>query len=278
MTFTGLKILRPLNILISAIAVVVGLNLSKVSILSKNGLLSILIIGLLTAFANVLNDYFDRELDQIAHPSRPLVKRDLSENAAIIISGLMAFLALIASYFLNLAALIYTVFLVVLIYLYNRKLKGVPLLGNLTVSFVATSVFLFIGTFTLDLKPLIFPSLFAFVFHLGREIIKDLEDMKADGIFGFKTLPQVLGETKTLVFARFSILLLIAVSISPVIFKLYGWPYILIVFFGMDVPLLYNFYVLVINTGEKNRIDYGKLSTILKLTVFPALLGLFFGG
>jgi len=277
-TLKGFLIFRPLNVFISSIAVLVALKLSKVTFFSKNGLMSLVVIALLTAFANVSNDYFDFELDRVGHPKRPLVRGDLSLREAMTFSAITALIALLVSLLLGWAALIFTLFLLLLIYFYNRKLKSIPLLGNLTVSFVGACPFLFLWVTTFDIKPLIFPAIFAFTFHMGREIVKDLEDFGADRVFGLRTLPLVLGEAKTLVVATMLLILLIVVSISPFFLKLYGLPYTILVFFGMDIPLLYNLFALIGKRREKEQVDYRKVSRVLKLTIFPALLGLYLGG
>ncbi len=278
MSIRGLKIIRPLNVAIATLAVIISLRLSDESLLTKEAIFSLIVIALLTGFANSLNDYYDVEMDMVGHPDRPLVKGYLSRGAALLISVSLCILAFVGSIFINYQALALTLLLILAIYVYNKRLKSLPFIGNLTVSVVASTPFLFIFTYTRYAKPLIFPFIFSLVFHIGRELIKDLEDMKSDRLFELKTLPNIIGEKGANFLAAAFHVLLILVSLSPVILGFYGNLYLIVVLFGMDVPLLYNLFSLLSGARHMDRKKYNRISRLLKITILPAFLGLYFGG
>ncbi|MGH8016481.1 MAG: UbiA family prenyltransferase, partial [Candidatus Zixiibacteriota bacterium] len=91
-------------------------------------------------------------------------------------------------------------------------------------------------TFTLP-GPLI-PATFAFLFHLAREIVKDVEDIEGDRLHGVKTLPQIVGVSRAIltalgVFFFFSIL-----SFVPVFQGWFGRAYEIIALYLIDLPTL----------------------------------------
>jgi len=69
------SVIRPGNVLISAVAVligaVVGAGIGILWPLSVTLLLAAIVAALFTAAGNALNDYFDAETDARNHPERP---------------------------------------------------------------------------------------------------------------------------------------------------------------------------------------------------------------
>ena len=65
------------------------------------------------------------------------------------------------------------------------------------------------------------------LFHIGREIVKDIEDIDGDRIRGEHTLPLRWGRTQAGVLAGFVYLLLIASTWIPFFSGLYGARYAL---------------------------------------------------
>ena len=88
-----------------------------------------------------------------------------------------------------------------LIIIYSLRLKGTPLLGNITVAVILGLTFIFCGLAFNKLGPMVIPAILAFGLTLVRELIKDIADVEGDNSAGLKTLPLVIGKNKAITFA-----------------------------------------------------------------------------
>ena len=200
---------RPLNCLITFVSVLTGGWIASYTI-SEPLILAALSAALITGGGNTLNDLYGITADQINKPHRPLPSGRLSlfsarlETGALLISGL-----LLATQIPHPGLAIASIAIASLI-LYNAYLKGVPLIGNLTVSALGGLAFLYGGAAVQDTSAPILIATFAGLFHLGREILKDLEDRVGDRHLSGSTIPIAWGQTQAriLITATFSILII----------------------------------------------------------------------
>ncbi|MDI6720989.1 MAG: UbiA family prenyltransferase, partial [Candidatus Aenigmarchaeota archaeon] len=88
-----IKIIRPVNCVMAAIAVWLG------SIVAGSGILpgQNILYGMLSAFficgaGMIANDYFDIEIDKINKPKRPLASGSVSKHFAILYAALFFFI------------------------------------------------------------------------------------------------------------------------------------------------------------------------------------------
>ena len=194
-----IEILRPGNALMGAIAIIL------VAIIDKSFTIPIILamfaVFFETAAGNVINDYFDYNIDLINKPERPIPSGRISLKAGRNYGYLQFLLGTICGFLISYLTNNWIPFGIVLIadvilYLYAYKLKTTPLLGNLTVGFMTGFGFIF-GGFTLNNPTIITTSLylgfFAFVMTTAREITKDIEDMEGDKAEGAKTFPILYG-------------------------------------------------------------------------------------
>ena len=212
-----IALLRPLNVLMFLGGVLLGgLLEGELSALTHPELwIAALSATLIGGAANALNDYFDRETDRINHPHRPLPAGDLPPAAALrgslcgFTGGVL--LALLLSP-LHVAIAVAAILVLVL---YNRWLKHLPLIGNIIVALtVATS--LLYGAFVISPSTRAsFAALFAFLVMLAREMVKDVEDLPGDLAAHTRTLPALLGPRRTLQLARTIIILTLFLSVLP---------------------------------------------------------------
>ncbi|MGC8497625.1 MAG: UbiA family prenyltransferase [Thermoplasmata archaeon] len=234
-----IKIIRPINCLMSGISILVvaiilyGLNFY---IHFQLILIGFAITFLVTAGGNIINDYYDAELDKINHPKRPipsgLIKRSTARNMAIYIF----IAAFIISIFTNYLAIIITVIAILLLYSYEYKLKNAGISGNVVISLLVMALFIFAGVLFDKVYIITFFALMAFFSNLGREIIKDVEDVKGD--INRKTLPKKIGIRNSNIIALG--LLIVAVSISPIPYALgFLKVYYLIIVIIADIIFLY---------------------------------------
>jgi geranylgeranylglycerol-phosphate geranylgeranyltransferase len=266
------KITRPLNNLITFISVWVG---SFVGIDSGFFSWKIIIGGLaaacISAGGYVINDYFDIEIDKINRPERPLAAGLILPYQAITWSLLLFAAGLFLSWFLNLHCFAISCIAVASLLLYSYKLKRMVLAGNLMVSIIAALVFIFGGAIVNNIVPATLPAAFAFLFHFGREIIKDLEDMRGDQAVNAKTLPIVAGEKVSHWAITVIFVLLVAVTLLPYVTQVYGKYYFYTVFFGVDI-IIVSLIFLVWDTK-----NYARASRILKWDMLVGLAAICLG-
>jgi len=109
--------------------------------------------------------------------------------------------------------------------LYSVVWKGVPLLGNVAVAVVASTPFLMGGLSQGDRLSAGVPCGLAFLVHLAREIVKDVEDVEGDEAAGIRTFAVRRGAGAGLLVARGVLLALIGLAALPFAFGVYGWGY-----------------------------------------------------
>lgn len=181
-----------------------------------------------TAYGNILNDIHDQRVDRVAHPHRPLpsgrATRMAAWNLALLLwLGTIVLAALVGVHFLLL-----TVILLALLFAYERRLKAHGLIGNLAVAVAAGALFP-LGALafpTPDFQvPLLLGLLAAFA-HLGRELLKDAEDVSADRAFRH-TFAVTNGPEAAARLGGLFLLSGVLVSPLPHIFADWGWRFLL---------------------------------------------------
>ena len=196
---------------------------------------------LLTAFAaaalvaaggNTINDYFDRKIDRINRPERPIPSGRITAPEALRVAQTLFVLGIMISAFLNVYCVLLASLNSLVLALYTWGLKRRGLVGNLLIGYLVGSTFLFGGLATniLAIGPL--PSellvlvLMAALSTVGRELIKAIEDMRGDRKLGFKTFPLRYGAGKAAVLAIGFIGAAIALSPLPYTLGIFGWHYL----------------------------------------------------
>jgi geranylgeranylglycerol-phosphate geranylgeranyltransferase len=220
-------------------AMLAGWTLSPVfSVLLGFAVALLLEIG---AFA--LNDYIDYKADKInKRTDRPIVRGDVSRDAALLI-GVGGFLAanVLSLYYLQnnpeafLLILLFSVFSL----LYNYWLKRFALIGNVFIGLTMAIPFVFGGLMLRNVNDAIaILAGIAFIIGLGREIMKDIEDIEGDRKVGAKTLPLVVGVRKSV----YSVVICYAAGIALSIIPFFSFFASKPVYFGIfvaDAMLLY---------------------------------------
>ncbi|MDE2997759.1 MAG: geranylgeranylglycerol-phosphate geranylgeranyltransferase [Gemmatimonadota bacterium] len=224
----GFQITRPQNCLITLASVLMGGWLG-VHALPVPLWIAAFSAAAVMAGANALNDLWDLETDRVNHPHRPLPSNRLSPRAAAVECVVLMALGLGLSLFLPPEAIATAVFACGCLVAYNRRLKHVPLAGNLAVSLLCGLAFFYGGFAAGAAVPAAVPALFATLYHLGREILKDAQDIPGDRIAPGGTLPLSWGSASSCRLAAGVYGLLILLTPVPYIFGLYGLPYLILV-------------------------------------------------
>ena len=224
-TAAAVSLTRPVNCGLTAASALVGALSSGVRPLPAAALVAAAATAFIAAAGNAFNDVMDVEIDRINRPSRPLPAGRLSRSHALWVAGGAAgagvALAFAVSGRHGLAAAAVTLLLV----LYSSRLKRTVLSGNLLVAGVAATVFPFGATAAGAWGRSWVPAGLAFLFHLGREILKDMEDVAGDRAGNANTLAvrRGLGPARRL--ASGLLLVLTGFALLPWAAGLYGAAY-----------------------------------------------------
>jgi geranylgeranylglycerol-phosphate geranylgeranyltransferase len=184
-----------------------------------------------TGAGNAVNDYFDREIDRINRPDRPIPRGAVSDRGALAFSVALFLGAVAAALALPVEAIAIAVVNLVALVAYTELFKGLPGVGNAVVAYLTGSTFLFgaaaVGD-PLDARVLVLFGLAAMA-TLTREVVKDVEDLEGDRREGLRTLPIVVGERPALWFGVAVMVLASVASAVPYVTGAFGLPYLVLV-------------------------------------------------
>ncbi len=231
---------------------------------------------LLTAGGNAINDYYDQDIDAINKPKRPIPSKRVSAEMVLGYSFLLFTFGFLMSLFLPFLAILITVFNIWLLWYYASHLKQAGFVGNLSVAYLSASTFLFAAAVVGNTNGWIIGialAVCAMLVSLGREIAKDMEDVKGDLSGGAKTLPMVLGMKKSAIVAGAFLIVVVLLSYVPYFLGLFMWTYIPIITLA-DIIFLYS----TIKIFKKpNARTAAKVQKLLKMGMFIALLAFILG-
>ena len=172
---------------------------------------------MITAAGNVINDFFDAEIDTINRPDRPIPSGAVSRGAARGFAVTLFLAGILVSFFTNSICISIAIINSLLLVAYAAKLKSTPLIGNIVVAYLSASIFLFGGALNgIDGLVRIIPiAAITFFAMLSRELLKDAEDVEGDREGGADTMPIRIGIKKTSDIALISAVLAVAASFIP---------------------------------------------------------------
>ncbi|MEN7550406.1 geranylgeranylglycerol-phosphate geranylgeranyltransferase [Rapidithrix thailandica] len=172
---------------------------------------------LIAAAGYLINDYYDIETDLINKPDKVVIGKSLSARTALKGFVILNTLGILSGF--GAATVVGWVngWLAVVLWAYSKRLKGIPLLGNLIVAGATSEAVLILAPFFQTSEHLIYIfTAFSFFLNLIREIVKDLEDREGDLQQHWNTLPLQIGEART----KYLVYGVLAGFISFVVFEL----------------------------------------------------------
>ncbi|MBN1150226.1 UbiA family prenyltransferase [candidate division WOR-3 bacterium] len=269
--FPFIQITRPLNLLIVESAVYLGFFISSGSYrVSLKDILLFLPISLSAAAGYCLNDLTDLEEDRLNRPNRVLVKKIISKKTCVIFLSALVLISLSVSLFKPIL-LLTNILILFFVLIYDFYLKKTPLAGNVLTSCLGSSPVLW-GSLVpqkTDLSPALCVFFLAFLLHLNRETVKDIEDYKGDLAAGKNTTAVFLG----LKYSRFLVVIfhfiLFACAIL-VFIKLFGFSPKTFVF---SSPLFFFIFTSLVSSIKSK---FTLSSLFLRLSMASAVACLFF--
>jgi len=261
------EITRPHNCTLAGIVGVLGAIVATGDFPGwGKALLIFLVVTLGCAGGNVINDYFDYEIDRVNRPERPLprgaIKKKTALWYAIALMGAGLILAiLINAYAFCLAGIAYTAMV-----LYAWKLKPMPFIGNLLVAGLTGATPLY-GAMAVEKLGLAgYLAVCAFLVNVSREVVKDIEDVEGDLKEGARTLPIVWGRKKAALVAVVFALLTVIASFLPVRAGV-GLGYYSMV--PVDLMILYAAFLIA---RDQSRGTAHRAQKLLKMSMFLAVM------
>ena len=264
-----IKLLRPLNIAVAAFAVLVSAYI--LGVYEQYFILTCVVIVVIAynGAANAFNDYCDYEIDLINRPNRPLSRGMITSFQALSFAVILFAIGSVTAFQLPFYARLTAVGVAMpLIIIYSMRLKGTPLLGNISVAMTLGLTFVFCGLSFNKLGPMIMPAILAFGLTLVRELIKDIADVEGDNSAGLKTLPLVIGKKKAITVAMIKAVLIGLVSLIPYYLNIYGNYYLILLIIGVEIPLA----IVVVLFMKSPSISTARQSE--KLLKFSTIIGL----
>ena len=314
MLFALFKMIRPVNVVIAMVTLAIGYYLLGVLPLQEIGtfveiahcetvdiseavyveniswltlILQALGFAFAIGFANIQNDIWDLETDKLNRPERPLVNGKISVSAAqkvwivLLVLSLLCGLADSLITKTGFTSAIFFVLLDTLLIAYNKKLKHIPLLKNMTVALLCATpliLCLFYPTGIPETEDLtwtpadkigfLYPAMmFAFLLTTAREIYKDLEDEIGDLKAGIITFPLIAGAPTARRLAGFICIFCWALLPLPVVQGFYPTLFLIIT----AAVLTPTFATILIFAHKKN---YRRAQKLVKVAMFAGLVAL----
>ena len=274
-----IEILRPGNALMGAISIVLVALIDKTFTIPV--ILAMIAVFFETAAGNVINDYFDYNIDLINKPERPIPSGRISLKNWRNYGYLLFLAGTICGFLISYITNNWIPFAIVLLadivlYLYAYKLKSTPLIGNLTVGFMTGFGFVF-GGFSINNPDIIMTSIylgfFAFVMTTAREIVKDIEDMEGDKADGARTLPILIGAKKPAILS--AILIIVDSALCPLLYfyNIFGMLYLPVI----TIAVILFLYCAITILKSQERATAAKVSKYLKIGILIAFISFVFG-
>lgn len=184
---------------------------------------------LATGGGNAINDYFDREIDAINRPERPIPRGAVSPSVALGFSLFLFAVAVGLTLLLPILAIVIAVVNLLALIAYTEVFKGLPGIGNALVAYLTGSTFLYGGAAVGgDLETVLILFVLAAGATMAREIVKDVEDIEGDREEGLNTLPIAVGERSALLIAAAFVVFAVVVSPLPYLLGTFGAIYLLL--------------------------------------------------
>ncbi|MDD1685560.1 geranylgeranylglycerol-phosphate geranylgeranyltransferase [Methanoregula sp.] len=266
-----LKITRPANAVMAGVASVVAYLIATGTLIPAVILL-LVVVTLITAAGNVINDYYDAEIDAVNRADRPIPSGQISRNAALWYAIFLFAAGIAVSVFTNPICIGFAIVNSLLLAFYAARLKSMPVVGNVAVAYLSGSMFLFGGAFTgidglIHLTPL---AVMTFLAMMARELLKDAEDVEGDAAGGASTLPIRIGVKKTAQCAFVFVLLSACASTVP--FLVWGWGIPYLVMIGMVDLILIVAAFRALHCDSPSCIRESGASSALKYSMFASLI------
>ncbi|HYB83820.1 MAG TPA: UbiA family prenyltransferase [archaeon] len=247
-----LAMMRLPNCIMIGFAVIVGEFISSQVVPARAAFYGFGAGFLLLAASMILNDYFDREIDAINEPSRPLPSGSVQSSEALSFALILAALGLLSAASTGTPTLILAIISLLIMISYNARVKQTGFLGNVFVSLNVAIPFIY-GGFAVG-KPtwtLAIFALLAFLSSVGREIVKGITDVPGDKSRGVRSVAATKGNSTAAKYGSVFFLSAVALSAVPLLLGLVSYLYVPLVAI-CDVGFVLTTYSILSNSSPRS--------------------------
>ncbi|MCW4024404.1 MAG: UbiA family prenyltransferase [Candidatus Bathyarchaeota archaeon] len=240
-------------------------------------------MAFITSAGFAINDYFDRESDAVIKPKRPIPSGALSLTQVMAVSGVLFAVGLVLAFLINWLsfAIIAVDSVLLLIYSYMVKRKS-GFIANVLVGILTGTAFLYGQATVSNTISIISFTLYPIAFGtIGGNVLRDVLSVEGDTKVGYPTLPQKIGNIKSIKVAAIFFLLTGLLAPLPSIpffadhFTIYYLPCILL----WSVLLIYASVRLITSASTLQSVrKYERIVTMSMILlpialIFEAVLG-----
>lgn len=221
-------ILRPLNGVMSAIAVLIGAFVAGGPIGTPvyMGMISVFLIS---GAGMVINDFYDIEIDKINKPDRPIPSGKIREQTALFYAAVLFIAGIALAYFINIETMFTAIIASALLLAYAAQLKKTMLMGNVLVSAMVALTFIYGGMIFHNYVIMLPVALLAFLSNMAREIYKTIDDALGDQKYQVNSVSIRLGVMQARLLANIFTVSAVIFSFLPYFLGLFGQIYLFFV-------------------------------------------------
>lgn len=265
--------MRPLNCLLAGLAVLIGAIVAGGGELPYAAGAAFAAATLIGGAGNAVNDYFDRDIDAINRPYRPIPSGRLNAKTAVTLGSCLFGAGVVLAALINPPCLALAALNSAVLFTYSAEIKRRGLAGNLTIGYLVGSTFLFGGLAVGKISVVGILAFMAALSTVGRELIKGIEDMRGDQKLGLKTFPLRHGADKAAALAAIFITAAMVLSPLPYMFLGFGQVYLAIVTLSVVTFAV----AIVIVLGNHKPRKAGQASLLCKIAMGLGLLAFLVG-
>ena len=204
--------------------------------------------------ANISNDYFDREVDRVNQPGRPLPSARVSVAELWTLSLFFAAVGLAAAALLEWRVLALSAVALGVATLYNIKLKELGLLGNLSVAFCVSMTVVIGGAAVGVINGIVLTfAALAALFDLGEEIASGAMDIEGDQLRSSRSIAKRKGKDYALSLSTGIFALFILLTLMPFLMGWLGHSYLRLILAADILMSYFSCQLLGSNTIEEGR-------------------------
>jgi geranylgeranylglycerol-phosphate geranylgeranyltransferase len=156
-------------------------------------------MSMITSAGFAVNDYFDRESDAVIKPKRPIPAGALSLKQVVAIAGILFALGLIFAVLINPLSFVILMVDSVLLLVYSAFVKRKSgFAANVLVGLLVGTAFIYGEAVVSNTVSVIALSLYPIACGtIGGNVLRDILSFEGDAKIGYPTLPQTVGNSKS---------------------------------------------------------------------------------
>ncbi len=222
----------------------------------------------------IINQFYDREKDQLTKPFRTRIQSFLKQKYFLYAYLILNLISLGTAFLISPRVFFFFLIYQFLMWFYSHKLSKIVVINNLT--FVSLTVYPFFGMWvyyqTFSAK-IFLMAVFLFLILIMIDMVKDLLTKNADKIFGYATVPNVFGNSVSKIIL--SVLTVVLMMISMLIVRREGVHNIMNLYFAIGLFVLVSALYLLLGNQKKHNFF---VLNILRVWVFFGILAMLLDG